>query len=135
MNIEINKWRIFTFSAIILIIIYVGVGKYFDKDIKTNRRYLIATLTKIEYIGRSATNDAVFKYDYHSKSKKGTYGFPDDSSRYYESQIGKRFLVKISDKQWVNQLFFTYELYMNKPVPDSIEAPPEGWEELPEWAK
>lgn len=135
MRIELNKWHILTYSAIILIIIYVGVGKYFDKDLKTNHCYSIATLTKIEYIGRSATNDAVFKYKYHSKSKKGTYGFPNDSSSYYESQIGKRFLVKMSDKQWVNRLFYTFELYIDKPVPDSIKVPPEGWKELPEWAE
>jgi hypothetical protein len=35
----------------------------------------------------------------------------------------------------VNRIFFTYELYINKPVPDSIEAPIEGWKELPDWAR
>ena len=132
---KINKWHIFTFTAIFLISIYVGVGLYFDKDMKTNYRYSIATLTKIEYIGRSATNRAVFNYDYHFKSKKGTYRFPNDSSSYYEAHIEKRFLVKMSDKQWVNRIFFTYKLYINKPVPDSIEVPPVGWKELPDWAR
>jgi len=132
---KINKWHIFTFTAIFLISIYVGVGMYFDKEMKTKNIYSIATLTEVEYIGRSASNRAVFKYDYLSKLEKGTYRFPNDSSGYYESQIGKKFLVKMSDKPWVNRIFFTYELYINKPVPDSIEAPIEGWKELPDWAR
>ena len=135
MKIEINKWHIFTFTAIFLISIYVGVGMYFDKEMKTKNIYSIATLTEVEYIGRSASNRAVYTYLYNSEIKKGRNYFPNDSTGYYESQIGKRFLVKMSDKPWVNRIFFTYELYINKPVPDSIEAPIEGWKELPDWAR
>ncbi|MGV0754771.1 hypothetical protein ACTS95_07775 [Empedobacter brevis] len=51
-------------------------------------------------------------------------------------KIDKRFLVKINKNEWVNRLFFTSRLYINKPIPDSIkEAPSEGWKELPVWAK
>ena len=44
--------------------------------------------------------------------------------------------IKINNNEWVNKLFSTSRLYINKPVPNSIkEAPSEGWKELPTWAK
>lgn len=135
MNIEISKSKVYLFFFVFLFISYFLIGLIYRQDFKRNYLYSIATLTKVEYVGKSATNRAIFTYQYNAKSKNGRYNFANDSSRYYESQVGKRFLVKMSDKHWVNRVFFTYKLYMDNPVPDSIEAPPEGWVELPEWVE
>lgn len=132
---KINKSILFLIVVICIILSYIIIGKYYWSDTDKNYIYKIATLSKIKYIGKSVTNRVEFTYQMELE-KKGRYNFPDDSSTYYESQIGKRFIVKMNDKPWVNKLFFTYHLYVNKPVPDSIrEAPPGGWKELPEWAK
>ena len=135
-TIEINKTKVFISIFISIFISYFIVGYIYRTNFKTKYKYSIATLTKVEYVGRSATNRAMFTYNYNSEINIGRYNFPNDSSRYYESQVGNKFLVKMSDKHWVNRIFFTYKLYANKPVPDSIkEAPSEGWKELPVWAK
>ncbi|WP_334127095.1 hypothetical protein, partial [Empedobacter brevis] len=109
---------------------------YFDNSTKENFRYSIATLTEINFIGKNSSNKIKFNYSYNENVYKGSYYFDNDSTSYYDSKIGKRFLVKINNNEWVNKLFSTSRLYINKPVPDSIkEAPSEGWKELPVWAK
>ena len=130
-----DKSTLFLLGFLGLILIYSVLVNYFRHQVRTKYSYNTATLTEVEYIGRSASNRAVYTYLYNSEIKKGRNYFPNDSTGYYKSQIGKRFLVKMSDKPWVNRIFFTYELYINKPVPDSIEAPIEGWKELPDWAR
>lgn len=135
-TIEINKTKVFISIFISIFISYFIVGFIYRTNFKTKYKYSIATLTKVEYMGRSTTNRAMFTYNYNSEINIGRYNFENDSSSYYESQVGNEFLVKMSDKPWVNRIFFTYKLYINKPVPDSIkEAPLEGWKELPTWAK
>lgn len=42
----------------------------------------------------------------------------------------------MSKEDWINNMFYTYKIYFNIPVPDSVKsAPLDGWKELPEWAK
>lgn len=131
-----NKWKLFVFSCLSLLIIYIFINNYFENSIKENYRYSIATLNSIKFIGKNSSNKIEFNYLYNDNLHNGSDYFDDDSTSFYKNRIGKRFLIKISDKEWINKLFFTSRLYINKPVPDSIEeAPPEGWKELPEWAK
>ena len=112
------------------------MGTYLRNDFKKNYIYTIATIDGVSIFGRSATNSINFKYYYNNDMKISSYSFPNDSTRYYKSQIGKRVLVKMSDKKWSYTLYSINKLYINKPVPDSIkEAPSEGWKELPTWAK
>ena len=60
---------------------------------------------------------------------KNRTNYPSDN--FDVSEVGKRFIVKyIEDEENLSYILLEY------PVPDSIkEAPPEGWEKLPEWAK
>ena len=136
MNIEINKTNLFLIIIVIIFITVSLMGTYLRNDFKKNYIYTIATIDGVSIFGRSATNSINFKYYYNNDMKISSYSFPNDSTRYYKSQIGKRVLVKMSDKKWSYTLYSINKLYINKPVPDSIkEAPSEGWKELPVWAK
>ena len=131
-----NKWGYFVFFCLSLVTLYIVVNNYFDNSTKENFRYSIATLTEVNFMGKSSLNKIKFNYSYNKNIYKGSHYFDNDSTSYYDSKIGKRFLVKINNNEWVNKLFSTSRLYINKPVPDSIkEAPSEGWKELPTWAK
>lgn len=135
MAIKINdKSTLFLLCFLGIIISYMFVSNYFRNQTKTNYQYNIATVEKVISLGKSGWRTE-FSYNINEKKSSGRYNIIRDSVKYYNSQIGKRFLVKMSDKQWVNRIFFTYELYINKPVPDSIKAPIEGWKELPDWAR
>ena len=58
-----------------------------------------------------------------------TFGFADYNEP--KKYLHKRFLVQyLKEEENMSEIFLQY------PVPDSIkEAPPEGWEKMPEWAK
>lgn len=129
-----DKSTLFLLGFLGIIIGYMFVSNYFRNQTKTNYQYNIATVEKVISLGKSGWRTE-FTYNLNKKKTSGRYNIIRDSVKYYNSQIGKRFLVKMSDKPWVNRIFFTYELYINKPVPDSIEAPIEGWKELPDWAR
>ncbi|MFV0153092.1 hypothetical protein OBJ97_07670 [Empedobacter falsenii] len=129
-------WSMIIFSSLFLIVIYVLLNNHFDNSTKENYRYTIATLTRIDFIGKNSSNKIKFNYLYNDKLNNGSDYFDNDSTSFYNSKICKRFLVKINKNEWVNRLFFTTKLYINKPVPDNIkEAPSQGWKELPSWAK
>ncbi|MDH2207060.1 MULTISPECIES: hypothetical protein [Empedobacter] len=129
-------WSMIIFSSLFLIVIYVLLNNHFDNSTKENYRYTIATLTRIDFIGKNSSNKIKFNYLYNDKLNNGSDYFDNDSTSFYNSKIGKRFLVKINKNEWVNRLFFTTKLYINKPVLDNIkEAPSQGWKELPSWAK
>lgn len=134
MGIQIkNKWGYFSLFCLALVISYTVSNRYFIENTNINYKYNIATLLKTNSKGKGGWE---YEFYYSHDKRKGRSSIPKDSLQYYESRIGKRFLVKINSKEWVNRLFFTSKLYINKPVPDSIkEAASEGWKELPIWAK
>lgn len=135
MGIKINdKSTLFLLAFLSVIISYIFFSNYFKNQIHTKYQYNIVVIEKVESLGKSGWRTE-FSYFKDEKEYLGRHYIIKDSVRYYESQIGKKYLVKMSDKQWVNRFFYTYKLYMDKPVPDSIEAPNEGWKELPNWAK
>ena len=129
-----DKSTLFLSGFLGIIIGYMFVSNYFRNQTKTNYQYNIATVEKVISLGKSGWRTE-FTYNLNKKKTYGRYNIIRDSVKYYNSQIGKKFLVKMGDKPWVNRIFFTYELYINKPVPDSIAAPIEGWKELPDWAR
>ncbi len=115
---------------------FIIIGKFFDNDMKKNYIYTIGTTYEIKGKSRSSSKRLLFTYALENKLNDAETQFLSDSLDYYKPYIGKRFLVKMNNKQWVNRIFSTYKLYINKPVPDSIRlVPSEGWKELPEWAK
>lgn len=130
-----DKSTIVLLSILGSILVYSILVNYFAYKTRKDYLYRTATLIDIKLIGRSASNRAIFNYLNYSEINVGRCYFPNDSTEYYKTQIGNRFLVKMNNKQWVNRYFFTYKLYINKPVPDSVEMPINGWKELPEWAK
>jgi hypothetical protein len=131
-----NKLLILFYIFVGILFLYFIVGKYFDFDTYKNYTYRTVILSKIEYVGSSSTNRIKFSYLINNKQYTGAYRFKNDSTDFYKERIGKKFLVKMNNKEWVNSIFFTYNLYIDIPVPDSIkEAPPGGWKELPEWAR
>lgn len=114
---------------------FIIIGKFFDNDMKKNYIYTIGTTYEIKGKSRSSSKRLLFTYALENKLNDAETQFLSDSLDYYKPYIGKRFLVKMNNKQWVNRIFSTYKLYINKPVPDSIRlVPSEGWKELPEWA-
>lgn len=131
-----NRWSYFIFVCILLMVLHISLNSYFDRSTKENFRYSIATLTKIDFIGKNTSNKIKFNYYYNNNLHNGSDYFDNDSTFFYKKNIGKRFLVKINKNELVNKLFFTSRLYINKPVPDSIKKPPlQGWKELPLWVK
>lgn len=130
-----NKWSYFVFFCLTLVALYIISNNYFIKNTNENYRYCIAILSKINSKGKGGW-EYEYQYSYNNKFENGRNNISKDSLQYYENKIGKRFLVKINNNEWVNRLFFTTRLYINKPIPDSIkEAPSEGWKELPVWTK
>ncbi|MGV0828204.1 hypothetical protein F0358_11230 [Empedobacter brevis] len=130
-----SKWGYFVFFCLTLVALYILSNSYFIKNTNENYRYCIAILSKTNSKGKGGW-EYEYQYSYNNKFENGRNNIPKDSLQFYESKIDKRFLVKINKNEWVNRLFFTSRLYINKPIPDSIkEAPSEGWKELPVWAK
>ncbi|MDM1548021.1 hypothetical protein HX096_09140 [Empedobacter falsenii] len=126
---------IIIFSSLGLIALYILLNQYYINDTKLNNRFNIGILSKVNSKGKGGW-ECEFYYLVNNNRKIGRYNITKDSIEYFESQINKRFLVKTNDKIWVNRLFFTTKLYINRPIPNNIKnAPLQGWKELPSWAK
>ena len=81
----------------------------------------------------------IYDYSQHKGGATIYYEYKAENKLYYsnagaggkekESLLEKRFLVKYVEGEDLSKILLEY------PVPDSIkQAPPEGWEKLPEWA-
>lgn len=129
-----NIWTIILIAIFVIPIIYILISDiYIDEQLRTNYVYRIARVKGIEYISKNNNNWLIFEYN---KKSKGKIYISNDSTDIYTHKIDKRFIVKMSEEDWINNMFYTYKIYFNIPVPDSVKsAPLEGWKELPEWAK
>lgn len=129
-----NKTTIIIGLIVIIPVLYIMISDlYIDNYINKKGVYKIVTIEKIEYIGKNANNWLIFKYG-SPQYKSGKVYISNDSTEIYKKKIGKKYLAKMSDKEWINKLFTSYKLIV--PIPDSIKAdPPNGWKELPKWAK
>lgn len=133
---NINNPKVIFFIMIGTVLTFIIIGKIFDSDMKKNHIYTIGTVSDIKGKSRSSSKRLLFTYVLENKSSNGEIQFLSDSLDYYQPTLGKRFLVKMNNKNLVNMIFSTYKLYIEIRVPDSItSAPPEGWKELPEWAR
>ena len=133
---NINKPKFYSILFFSFLLIAFGFSIFFHHDTDKNHIYTIGTTYEIKGKSRSSSKRLLFTYLLDNKLNDAESQFSNDSLEYYEPNIGKRFLVKMNNKEWVNRVFSTYKLYINIPVPDSIKsAPQEGWKDMPDWAK
>lgn len=133
---KVNKPKAIFFIMIGGLLTFIIIGIFFDNDTKKNHIYTIGTIYEIKGKSRSSTKRLLFTYRLENKLYDGETQFLSDSFDYYQPNIGKHFLVKMNNKQWVNRIFSTYKLYIDIPVPDNIKLTPNnGWQELPEWTR
>lgn len=91
-------------------------------------RYTIGTFDKYRY-KKGGAYDIFYTYKVKNHLFEGRSNY--SSTNFNKSDLGKKFLVK-----YVEGEEDLSSILMDCIVPDSIkEAPPEGWKELPEWAK
>ena len=133
---EANKPKLFAILFFLTFISYFIFGRFFFIDMNKNFKYSIGQIKGISAASRTSDRYVDFEFQYENKIFHNSVSFPVDSVKFYNLNISKRFLIKMSDKDQVNKLFSTYKLYIEKPVPDTIKfAPIEGWKQLPKWAK
>jgi len=122
--IQINKSGKITLIVIVAWVVLSTI--YFEYLDKQSQRYTIGTVYDI---GKSAKGGVMVYYEYYLNREKyrssvSIYGFEG------VAKIDEKFLVEYpGDFQWEGILL------LDKPVPDSIEPPPEGWDEIPEFLK
>ena len=113
---------------------YVLLARYFFLDMTKNYRFSVGELIEISAASRTSDRYAEFKIKTHNNIILATDSFPSDSTSYYQSKIGGRFLVKMHRNYWIDKIFGTYKLYISAPAPQNIQIPIEGWKERPEWS-
>ena len=117
-----NKKKLLFFGGIALAsVIGVLYGRYLDS---LPQEYAIG---KIEKIWKPARGNIEVAYTY----KVANTSYKGSVSNYgYESiaQPGRRFLVEYP-KDFPGEGL----MLLDRPVPDSIEAPQDGWDEIPEF--
>lgn len=119
---------------IILIPISFVIAYFYGKNIIQPKyekygRYTIGRFDKYSASSRANTFNIYFSFYYKDKVFKGCS--PSISGRQFdESFVKKRFIVNFVEDKELSRIL------LDIPVPDSIKsAPPEGWKELPDWAK
>ena len=128
MEISNKVGRYFLIGIGIFIIGIFFYGQLISKpNIEKYGIWVIATPYDTRGGGKGGSTYIKFKYKYLDKEyesrENGFYGK-------IREMLKNRYLIKISSKD-PNLCYFTDDYI----VPDSIkEAPPEGWEKLPEWA-
>ncbi len=108
--------------AIVLLSISIGVDYFKYLLLRSNHRYTIGYVTY--YKGYVRTVDNCIYFNYTADGKKYTSKF---CSNLLSSKLkGKRILVIFSSK-----IKFINEPLYNQIIPDSVQAPIEGWESYP----
>lgn len=130
MNIDKEKLsKYYLMSIVIFIVITFLYGRFVTiPKFKERGRYTIGIFNDYSPT-KGGGNYVVFTYSINYKLFKERSKASDDD--FTKDDIGKRFLVKyVEGEEDLSYLLLKY------PVPDSIKsAPPNGWKELPEWAK
>lgn len=124
---KLSKFFLLTIGAIIIGIIlyrYLVLLPKFEQQ----GRYTIGKLNKLGFT-KSSGYYAFFTYSVNDKDFKERSGI--EYNDFIKEDIGKRFLILyIENEESLSNILLQY------PVPDSIKsAPPNGWKELPNWAK
>ena len=119
---KLNKIGIFLFLSFILI----GIIISFTKMIKLEKSHLftIGVLNKIGFASIKVSTPVY--YSYYFKNKR--YDMTGTDATNTKLEVGKRYYVKLEKNNPENSVLMVEHL-----VSDSIkEAPPGGWEKLPE---
>ncbi len=114
------------------LLFFMLIGKYFDIDLNKNHLYTKAKLIDIKGKSRSTSKRLIFEYDINHQYYQGEISFVDDSLSYYKPNLGKSFLLKLHKRKWINSLFSTYKLYIDRPIPEYVYPPKNGWNTIPE---
>lgn len=118
-----TKWNYLVFLILLTPLFWYV---YIKQNPIKKGNYTIAYVTKM-YWPIISYKRIEYSYYVNDKNYEGTNIYAQD----FKVEIPGRYLVQFSLK---DNSFST--IYPNIPIPDSIrESPPEGWTELPEWAK
>lgn len=114
--------------AILLSIVVVGISAtIYDKYFKSlPQDYTVGTVVKVWKPVKGGTK-AYYTYSINKEQYDGNannYGYEEIA------KPGKRFIVEYPEANVSRGV-----MHLNIPVPDSIIAPEEGWDELPEFAR
>ncbi|MBF6611207.1 MAG: hypothetical protein ITF99_08730 [Chryseobacterium sp.] len=119
-----SKWNL---MIVIIPFIIFCIFLYFKNISIEKGNYTIGIVTK-KYWPIISHESIIYSYYKHDNKYESSVVYDDR----YRPQVGKRYLVQYSSKYD----FGGAKIFQDIPVPDSIKsAPPEGWKELPEWAK
>lgn len=115
-----SKWNLLiVIIPFIISVVYI----YSKRNPIISGNYTIGTITR-NYWPIVSPKSIMYKYNVRNN-------YYTNSQTYRLGEVGKRYLIQFSleDPSYSN-------IFQDIPVPDSIrEAPPEGWKELPGWAK
>jgi|SRR5699024_10313940 len=128
---------IIVFILPVLIVIIYGIFKVVSRNKKWDdnnleKRYSTANIVDYKNHGKTGPPTFEYKFQFNNENYNSVYLIVSKErsmpSKELKKYIGKRFYVKfIVDYPQYS------ELLLDKPVPDSIvEAPDEGWFQLPE---
>ena len=114
---------IFFLAGFALTIIVYSLYKHKEKA--SSKEYYTVCMVTGKYI---TSKDMGRKLEYFVNGKR--YEQYCTSSECFDLEIGSRFIVKFWDKhpEWA-------DFYPDKPVPDNVEPPIQGWEELPDFSR
>lgn len=118
-----SKWNLLLF--IVPFIIYFSYKIYEHSFVKEGN-YTIGYIDKVYW---SVISHKKISYSY--KVNRAKYRGVDIYNSYKKPIEGKRYLIRFSNKNPKQS-----DIFQDIFVPDSVKsAPPNGWKELPNWAK
>ena len=125
-NNKINKISKYILIGFGLLVVGTFIKDFFinQPKLREKGKYTIGII----YDYSQYKGGATIYYEYKAENKL-YYSNAGAGGKEKESLLEKRFLVKYVEGEDLSKILLEY------PVPDSIkQAPPEGWEKLPEWA-
>lgn len=123
----LSKYFLISIGVFIVFVFLYGIFINTPKFQKKGK-YTVGLLYKYRST-KGGGRQAFFMYSVNGKDFKERSSV--SSKDLNDNDIGKRFIVKyVEGEESLSNLLLQY------PVPDSIKsAPPNGWKELPNWAK
>jgi hypothetical protein len=118
-----NKGKmLFYGTAIVLLSIFIGYDYFEFALLKHKHRYTIAYVTEFTSYARSQNNHIHYYYTVNGKTYNDKFRSMDLSPKLK----GQRILLKYSP-----QLTYINEPLFQQIITDSIDAPVDGWENIP----
>lgn len=120
-----KKEENYTLLWVILFFLFVCLYIYFNNHnslSKIKEKYVYTIETVRDYSPSRTGKILYYTYFFKEKAYTGGYKFYEKDEKF---AIGNRFLVILNPDEPETKFFIPYQ------IPDNIEAPPEGWKELP----